>query len=51
MNRSIGGFLDAARTGDAGLVFCSPRDALRTLAVALACEQALEDGGSIEIWS
>jgi myo-inositol 2-dehydrogenase / D-chiro-inositol 1-dehydrogenase len=51
MNRSIARFLDAARAGDAGLVFCSPHDALRTLAVALACERALEDGGRIETWS
>jgi myo-inositol 2-dehydrogenase / D-chiro-inositol 1-dehydrogenase len=51
MNRSIARFLEAARTGDAGLVFCSPGDALRTLAVALACERALEDGGRIDVWS
>jgi myo-inositol 2-dehydrogenase / D-chiro-inositol 1-dehydrogenase len=51
MKRSFARFLEAARTGDAGLVFCSPQDALRTLAVALACERALEDGGRIEVWS
>jgi myo-inositol 2-dehydrogenase / D-chiro-inositol 1-dehydrogenase len=51
MKRSFAGFLEAARTGDAGLVFCSPQDALRTLAIALACERALEDGGRIEVWS
>lgn len=51
MNRSFARFLEAARAGDPGLVFCSPGDALRTLAVALACERALEKGGRIEVWS
>jgi predicted dehydrogenase len=51
MNRSISRFLEAARTGDPGLVFCSPGDALKTLAVALACERALEEGGRIDVWS
>lgn len=51
MNRSIARFLEAARTGDADLVFCAPADALKTLAVALACEHALEDGGRIDVWS
>jgi len=49
MKRSIARFLEAARTGDAGLVFCSPGDALRTLVVALACERALDDGGRIDL--
>jgi hypothetical protein len=51
MNRSFARFLEAARSGNGELVFCSPQDALRTLAVALACERALEDGGRIEVWS
>jgi myo-inositol 2-dehydrogenase / D-chiro-inositol 1-dehydrogenase len=49
MKRSIERFLEAARTGDAGLVFCSPDDAVRTLVVALACERALDDGGRIDL--
>ena len=44
MDRSIARFLDAVRAGDAGLVACRPDDARRTLAVALACERALETG-------
>ena len=51
MKRSFARFLEAARSGNGELVFCSPQDALRTLAVALACERALEDGGRIEVWS
>ena len=51
MNRSISRFLEAARTGDRGLVFCSPTDAVKTLAVALACERALESGGRVDVWS
>jgi myo-inositol 2-dehydrogenase/D-chiro-inositol 1-dehydrogenase len=51
MQRSIARFLEAARTGDAGLVFCSPSDALQTLAVAVACERALESGGKVDVWS
>jgi myo-inositol 2-dehydrogenase / D-chiro-inositol 1-dehydrogenase len=51
MNRSISRFLESARTGDRGLVFCSPADAVKTLAVALACERALESGGRVDVWS
>jgi myo-inositol 2-dehydrogenase / D-chiro-inositol 1-dehydrogenase len=42
--RSIARFLEAARTGDPERVFCTPRDAARTLAVANACERALASG-------
>jgi predicted dehydrogenase len=49
MNRSIARFLEAARTGNADLVFCSPDDALKTLTVALACEQALAEGGRVDV--
>jgi myo-inositol 2-dehydrogenase / D-chiro-inositol 1-dehydrogenase len=51
MNRSISGFLEAARTDDPELVSCSPADALKTLAVALACERAPASGGRIDVWS
>ena len=44
MLRSIGRFLDVARSGDRSQIFCPPDGALRTLAVALACERALETG-------
>lgn len=51
MDRSIASFLDAARSGERDRVACPPGDALRTLAVALACEQALDRGERIEVWS
>jgi len=47
--RSIARFLEAARTGDRAHVFCAPADAKQTLAVAVACEQALADGGVVEV--
>jgi myo-inositol 2-dehydrogenase/D-chiro-inositol 1-dehydrogenase len=49
MARSIAGFLEAVRAGDPERVFCSPPDAGRTLAVALACERALETAGRVEV--
>jgi myo-inositol 2-dehydrogenase/D-chiro-inositol 1-dehydrogenase len=42
--RSAQRFLEAVRAGDPTQVFCTPRDALGTLRVALACERALETG-------
>jgi myo-inositol 2-dehydrogenase/D-chiro-inositol 1-dehydrogenase len=51
MTRSIARFLAAVEAGDPELVGCSPADAARTLAVALACEQALAEGGKVEVWS
>ena len=47
--RSIARFLEAARTDDASRVFCTPRDAARTLAVANACERALASGETIAV--
>jgi myo-inositol 2-dehydrogenase/D-chiro-inositol 1-dehydrogenase len=47
--RSIARFLDAARAGDPSRVFCTPRDAARTLAVAAACERALETGDTVDV--
>jgi myo-inositol 2-dehydrogenase / D-chiro-inositol 1-dehydrogenase len=47
--RSIGRFLDAVREGRPDRVFCTPADALRTLAVAVAAEQSLADGGRIPV--
>jgi predicted dehydrogenase len=51
MNRSIARFLEVVRSGDASRVFCPAHDAIRTLAVALACEQALEKGETVAVWS
>lgn len=48
--RTIARFLEAAAAGDPARVFCTPRDALGTLAVALACERSLlEDGRAVEL--
>jgi myo-inositol 2-dehydrogenase/D-chiro-inositol 1-dehydrogenase len=47
--RSIDRFLEAARTGDGSRVVCTPRDAAGTLAVAVACEQALATGETVAL--
>jgi predicted dehydrogenase len=47
--RSIERFLDAARAGDSSRVFCTPRDAAGTLAVANACERALTSGETVAV--
>jgi predicted dehydrogenase len=47
--RSIDRFFDAVRNGDPALVFCTPRDAARTLAVANACERALASGETVSV--
>ena len=49
MHRSIGRFLEAVRSGDRAGIFCRPADALRTLAVAVACERALESGAVVSV--
>jgi myo-inositol 2-dehydrogenase / D-chiro-inositol 1-dehydrogenase len=48
-DRSVGRFLEVVRTGDRERVFCTPDDALRTLEVALACERALAEGGTVTV--
>lgn len=45
--RSIGRFLDAVEAKTPGAVFCTPHDALGTLATALACERSLLEGGRV----
>jgi predicted dehydrogenase len=47
--RSIGRFLEAAQSADKSRVFCTPRDALGTLAVANACERALASGETVSV--
>jgi predicted dehydrogenase len=49
MFRSIDRFLEVVRSGDASRIFCPPADAIRTLAVALACERAIESGERVEL--
>jgi myo-inositol 2-dehydrogenase / D-chiro-inositol 1-dehydrogenase len=46
---SVGRFLAAAKAGDPGLVFCTPADAARTLAVAIAAEEALLTGATVPV--
>jgi predicted dehydrogenase len=48
-DRSVGRFLEVVRGGDRERVFCTPDDALRTLKVALACERALAEGGTVVV--
>ena len=49
MIRSIDRFLEVVRSGDQTRMFCPPSDAIRTLAVALACERALETGTRVAV--
>jgi len=51
LDRSVGRFVAAARQRDRNSVFCSPADAAGTLAVAIACEQALKSGGTVSVRS
>jgi myo-inositol 2-dehydrogenase/D-chiro-inositol 1-dehydrogenase len=48
-DRTVERFLDAARTGDPSAVFCTPADAAGTLAVAIACEEAVTSGGTVAV--
>ena len=46
---AVTGFLDAARRGDPAAVACTPEDALGTLRVALAAEQAIASGETVRL--
>lgn len=46
---AVTGFLDAAQRGDPAAVACTPEDALGTLRVALAAEQAIATGETVPI--
>lgn len=46
---AVAGFLDAARGGDPAAVACTPEDALGTLRVALAAEQAIAAGETVRL--
>jgi myo-inositol 2-dehydrogenase / D-chiro-inositol 1-dehydrogenase len=48
-DRTVERFLDAARTGDHDAVFCTPADAAGTLAVVIACEEAVTSGGTVAV--
>jgi predicted dehydrogenase len=45
--RSVARFIEAVANETPDAVFCTPRDAIGTLATALACEQSLLDGGRV----
>jgi myo-inositol 2-dehydrogenase / D-chiro-inositol 1-dehydrogenase len=47
--RSVDRFVAAVRAGDPDMVFCTPGDAARTLAVATAAETALINGQTVPI--
>jgi myo-inositol 2-dehydrogenase/D-chiro-inositol 1-dehydrogenase len=47
--RSIDRFVAAVRAGDPDLVFCTPADAARTLAVAAAAEESLTTGRRVPV--
>jgi predicted dehydrogenase len=47
--RSVGRFVAAVKAGDPGLVLCPPADAARTLAVAVAAEEALRTGRKVPV--
>jgi myo-inositol 2-dehydrogenase / D-chiro-inositol 1-dehydrogenase len=49
LNRGVDRFIAAAREGKRKDVFCSPADAAGTLAVAIACEDALVSGGTVRV--
>jgi predicted dehydrogenase len=49
IERGVRRFLEAAAAGDQTRVFCTPRDALGTLAAVVACERALESGGTVPV--
>lgn len=48
LERTVRRFL-AAAAGDPDPVFCTPRDATRTLVTALACERSLLEGRTVEV--
>jgi myo-inositol 2-dehydrogenase / D-chiro-inositol 1-dehydrogenase len=49
IERGVERFLAVARDRDAARVFCTPRDALGTLAAVLACEEALATGATVRV--
>lgn len=48
LERTARRFLEAVAAGDPDRVFCTPRDAAATLAVALACERSLLEDRAVE---
>ncbi len=49
LERGVRRFFEAARDGDRAGVFCTAADAAGTLAVVIACEEALASGGTVPV--
>jgi predicted dehydrogenase len=49
IERSVARFVEAARDGDPSRVFCTPAEAAGTLAVVIACEEALQTGATVSV--
>jgi predicted dehydrogenase len=49
IERGVRRFFEAAQAGDKSRVFCTPADAAGTLAVVIACEEALASGGTVAV--
>jgi predicted dehydrogenase len=48
-DRTVARFVEAAQAGDRDAVFCTPAQAIGTLAVAVACERALATGATVPV--
>jgi len=49
IERGVRRFFEAAEAGDKSRVFCTPADAAGSLAVVIACEEALASGGTVDV--
>ncbi len=49
IERSVRRFFEAAREGNPAIVFCTAADAAGTLAVVIACEEALGSGMTVDV--
>jgi hypothetical protein len=49
IERGVRRFFEAAAAGDKSRVFCTPADAAGSLAVVIACEEALAGGGTVGV--
>lgn len=49
MDRTVARFVEAARAGDRDAVFCTPAQAIGSLAVAIACEEAIATGATVPV--
>jgi predicted dehydrogenase len=49
IERGVRRFFEAAESGDKSRVFCTPQDAAGSLAVVIACEEALASGGTAAV--